>query len=257
MVAVQVWHNYSFDMHILQRRGLGIDEALLRERGHDPDALSLKLAGFAADTMHMARLHDAGRKGAKTYSLASLTSDKAVMCSPDRSVLARSKVSMKELFSVPKVTKSGKLSASLKELPAIHAIQVHPQSPPLCAPVVSARPLPACVQLALCLQTSEDPVTRWKWVDYSAFDSKATWDLYHSLREKLQSTWCTIDEKLRPGMCGGHSSYTQWDLYLDVWKPFGGALTNMEEVCDMLLRRSAVTVTCAGAVGMCRCCGHV
>lgn len=124
--TVQVWHNYSFDMHILQRRGLGIEERLLRERGKDPEALSLKLGGFAGDTMHMARLHDAGRKGAKTYSLASLSSDKAVMCSMDRSVLSRSKVSIKELFAVPKLTKSGKPSASMKELPAIHEIQARP-----------------------------------------------------------------------------------------------------------------------------------
>ena len=74
--------------------------------------------------MHMARLHDAIRKGTKSYSLASLTSDKTVMSSPGRSVLARSKVSLKEIFSVPKVTKTGKLSASLKELPPIHEIQV-------------------------------------------------------------------------------------------------------------------------------------
>lgn len=74
--------------------------------------------------MHMARLHDAIRKGTKSYSLASLTSDKAVMSSPGRSVLARSKVSLKEIFAVPKVTKTGKISASLKELPPIHEIQV-------------------------------------------------------------------------------------------------------------------------------------
>jgi hypothetical protein len=80
------------------------------------------------------------------------------------------------------------------------------------------------------MQVSEDPVRRWKWVDYSAFDSKATWDLYHSLREKLQSTECNVDEKLRKGMCGNRNSYTQWDLYLDVWKPFGTALTEMEQV---------------------------
>lgn len=123
-LRVQVWHNYSFDRHILQRRGLGIPAAQLDELGLDPDSLSLSLAGFAGDTMHMARLHDAARKGTKNYSLASLTSDKSVMCSPDRSVLSRSKVSMKELFSKPKISKSGKPSASLKELPPIHELQV-------------------------------------------------------------------------------------------------------------------------------------
>ena len=86
-------------------------------------------------------------------------------------------------------------------------------------------------------------------MDYSAFDSKATWDLYHSLREKLQSTECNVDEKLRKGMCGDRNSYTQWDLYLDVWKPFGGVLTEMEQVSpgclahpDDLLYRVCVCV---------------
>lgn len=121
---MQVWHNYGFDKHILQRRGFGIMPAKLKEHGHDPDKLSLSLGGFAGDTMHMARLHDAARKGTKNYSLASLTSDKTVMCSPERSVLTRSKVSLKELFSRPKISKSGKPSASLKELPPIHEVQV-------------------------------------------------------------------------------------------------------------------------------------
>lgn len=76
---------------------------------------------------------------------------------------------------------------------------------------------------------------RWKWVDYSAFDSKATWDLYHSLREKLQSTTCTIDEALRHGMCGSLPEYSQWDLYLDVLWPFGEALTVMEQACSCSL----------------------
>jgi hypothetical protein len=122
--VVQVWHNYSFDKHILQRHGLGISPDTLQKHGQDPSQLTLKLAGFAADTMHMARLHDAVRKATKSYSLASLTSDKTIMSSPGCSVIARSKVSMKEIFSVPKMTKTGKLSASLRLLPAIHEIQV-------------------------------------------------------------------------------------------------------------------------------------
>lgn len=124
--GMQVWHNYGFDKHILQRRGLGIPEPQLRQHGKDPEQLSLSLGGFAGDTMHMARLHDAARKGTKTYSLASLTSDKTVMCAPDRSVLTRSKISLKELFARPKISKSGKPSASLKELPPIHELQVRP-----------------------------------------------------------------------------------------------------------------------------------
>lgn len=48
----KVWHNYSFDRHVMA--GLGIE-----------------CKGFAGDTMHMARLWDSGRF--KGYGLASLT----------------------------------------------------------------------------------------------------------------------------------------------------------------------------------------
>ena len=34
------------------------------------------------------------------------------------------------------------------------------------------------------LQT--DANTRSDWIDYSAYDAKATWDLYQSLKAKLQ-----------------------------------------------------------------------
>lgn len=51
----KVWHNYSFDRHVLERLGYS-------------------MAGFAADTMHMARLWDSSRVGAKGgYSLETLS----------------------------------------------------------------------------------------------------------------------------------------------------------------------------------------
>lgn len=104
----------------------------------------------------------------------------------------------------------------------------------------------------MLVQTAEDDRMRWKWVDYSAFDSKATWDLYHSLREKLQSTACTIDMALQQGMCGSLQSYSQWDLYLDLLRPFGEALTAMEQArfrpCLVLpTRRSTVHATGDGS----------
>ena len=39
----KAWHNYSFDRHVIENHGV-------------------KLAGFAADTMHMARLWNSNRK---------------------------------------------------------------------------------------------------------------------------------------------------------------------------------------------------
>jgi DNA polymerase-1 len=60
----QVWHNYAFDRHVLNNMGIEC---------HD-----LNGNGFGGDTLHMARLLDASRKGRKTYALDSLTDDKDV-----------------------------------------------------------------------------------------------------------------------------------------------------------------------------------
>lgn len=50
----KVWHNYSFDRHVLAN-------------------MDIHCQGFAGDTMHMARLLDSSRKGTRNYSLANLT----------------------------------------------------------------------------------------------------------------------------------------------------------------------------------------
>ena len=49
-----MWHNYSFDRHVLANMGIHCQ-------------------GFGGDTMHMARLWDSSRRGTTSYSLASLT----------------------------------------------------------------------------------------------------------------------------------------------------------------------------------------
>ena len=50
----QVWHNYSFDRHVLERHGLA-------------------MRGFGGDTMHMARLWDSSRMMRGGYSLEALS----------------------------------------------------------------------------------------------------------------------------------------------------------------------------------------
>ena len=52
----QVWHNYSFDRHVMERAGL-------------------RMAGFGGDTMHMARLWDSSRMGRGGYSLEALSGE--------------------------------------------------------------------------------------------------------------------------------------------------------------------------------------
>ena len=54
----KAWHNYSFDRHVLGN---------VRAGGQP-----IRAGGFHADTMHMARLWDASRKG-KGYSLEALS----------------------------------------------------------------------------------------------------------------------------------------------------------------------------------------
>lgn len=42
------------------------------------------------------------------------------------------------------------------------------------------------------LQRGED--TRWRWVNYSAYDAKATWDLYQALRQELLVMDAVLDK---------------------------------------------------------------
>ncbi len=88
-----MWHNYAFDRHIFENEGI------------NP-------RGFGGDTMHMARLWDSSRTG-KGYSLDALTKDDVVLrdalyIEGATEAFLRSKSSMKELFSKPKLLKNGK-----------------------------------------------------------------------------------------------------------------------------------------------------
>ncbi|KAL3639950.1 hypothetical protein CASFOL_014918 [Castilleja foliolosa] len=86
----KVWHNYSFDNHVIENYGL-------------------KLSGFYADTMHMARLWNSSRRTQGGYSLEALTGDPAVMfdskCGPGETAIG--KVSMKNIFRRRKTKKDG------------------------------------------------------------------------------------------------------------------------------------------------------
>lgn len=57
--VLKVWHNYSFDRHVLGNVWVG--------------GRPIEARGFHADTMHMARLWDSSRRG-KGYSLEALSS---------------------------------------------------------------------------------------------------------------------------------------------------------------------------------------
>ncbi|XP_050217139.1 DNA polymerase I A, chloroplastic/mitochondrial [Mercurialis annua] len=85
----KVWHNYSFDKHVIQNYGFPV-------------------CGFYADTMHMARLWNSSRRTEGGYSLEALTGDKKIM-SEVRSCFAEliGKVSMKTIFGKNKLKKDG------------------------------------------------------------------------------------------------------------------------------------------------------
>ncbi|KAL0864479.1 hypothetical protein Bca101_043597 [Brassica carinata] len=86
----EVWHNYSFDSHIIRNHGI-------------------ELSGFHADTMHMARLWDSARRTEGGYSLEALTSDPKVLGATQTKEEADflGKISMKTIFGKRKLKKDG------------------------------------------------------------------------------------------------------------------------------------------------------
>ena len=100
----KLWHNYSFDRHVLANWPCRVD-----------------VQGLGGDTMHMARLWDTARAkaGLGGYSLAALTEtlldqeDDSSNASPSAAHGASGptprtrKLTMKELFGQPKLKKDG------------------------------------------------------------------------------------------------------------------------------------------------------
>ncbi|GFZ07436.1 polymerase gamma 2 [Actinidia rufa] len=124
----KIWHNYSFDKHILENYGL-------------------KVSGFHADTMHMARLWDSSRRIKGGYSLEALTCDPVVCC--DENLIG--KVSMKTIFGRRNVKKNGS-EGKIITIPPVEELQ------------------------------RED---RKQWICYSALDSMSTLKLFENLKRKL------------------------------------------------------------------------
>ncbi|KAE8654238.1 DNA polymerase I A [Hibiscus syriacus] len=102
----KVWHNYSFDSHVIHNYGL-------------------ELSGFHADTMHMARLWDSSRRTTGGYSLEALSGDSNVM---QRTKMRREekeligKTSMKTIFGKKKVKKDG-TEGKMITIPPVEQLQ--------------------------------------------------------------------------------------------------------------------------------------
>ena len=177
----KVWHNYGFDRHVIENHGV-------------------KLRGFAADTMHMARLWNSNRKLEGGYSLEALSSDPKVMSdagdmSDAGEELIRSKRGLKKIFGKPKLKKDGTPGKTFI-LPPVDEIQ-------------------------------EDPESRITWIEYSALDAQATWYLRESLEAKLRGIPCNACPLItaKPTF---HRSSNLWDFYVKYLRDFGEVLTDME-----------------------------
>ena len=94
----KVWHNYSFDRHVLFNHGIDVH-------------------GLGGDTMHMARLWNTARFQHGGYSLEALTAD----------LLLQRKKPMKELFGVPKLKKDG-TKGKERIMPTVEELQRFPES---------------------------------------------------------------------------------------------------------------------------------
>ncbi len=66
------------------------------------------------------------------------------------------------------------------------------QSVPLLSPPSRPRP-PQLTILPPVHELQRDAATRWRWVNYSAFDAKSTWDLYQRLRHELMAMEAVLD----------------------------------------------------------------
>ncbi|KAL8260641.1 hypothetical protein R6Q59_028594 [Mikania micrantha] len=165
----KVWHNYSFDNHVIENYGL-------------------KISGFHADTMHMARLWDSSRRMSGGYSLEALTSDsKGIMSGanlgPNEELIG--KVSMKTIFGRKKLKKDGS-EGKIVVIPPVQELQ---------------------------------RVEREPWICYSALDSISTLKLYERLRCKLSD---------REWIFNGVTKGNLFDFYEQYWRPFGELLVKME-----------------------------
>lgn len=133
----KVWHNYSFDTHVIENYGL-------------------KVSGFHADTMHMARLWDSSRRLMGGYSLEALTGARDIMSevklAPGEELIG--KVSMKAIFGRRKLKKDGS-AGKVINIPPVDELQ---------------------------------RVDRKPWICYSALDSASTLKLYEGLKRKLSGT---------------------------------------------------------------------
>ncbi|XP_042394575.1 DNA polymerase I A, chloroplastic-like isoform X3 [Zingiber officinale] len=165
----KVFHNYSFFSHVLMNHGI-------------------RLSGFHADTVHLARLCDSTRRADEGYSLESLLNDPTIMSLQELNAfdaLIRGKKSMKSIFGKKKLKKDGSEGKHI----ILSSVDI--------------------------LQREE----RILWICYCALDSIRTLKLFDSLKEKLMDMPWNLDSEDRG---------TMYDFYLEYWQPLSVVLVQME-----------------------------
>ncbi|KAM7504160.1 hypothetical protein LguiB_003064 [Lonicera macranthoides] len=172
----KVWHNYSFDNHVIESYGL-------------------KVSGFHADTMHMARLLDSSRQTKGGYSLEALTGD-LYLC-PDEHI---GKVSMKTIFGRRKLKKDGS-EGKIVIIPPVEELQRLERKP---------------------------------WICYSSLDSISTLKLYESLKRKLsRMVWNLDGVKQKTSMFDFYETYWRPFGELLVKMETEGMLVDREYLADI------------------------
>ncbi|KAL5972697.1 hypothetical protein ACLOJK_039502 [Asimina triloba] len=215
----KVWHNYSFDCHILGNHGI-------------------KVSGFHADTMHLARLWDSSRRTEGGYSLEALTGNPVVMSgvqpqhrgehtAGNRSTKS---VSGKKKLRKDEVEHNSSLvgESERKDPESMSGAQLHNLGE-LIAGKISMKSIfgkkklkkdgtegkIATIPPVEELQRKD----RIPWICYSALDSVSTLRLFESLKAKLCAMTWNFD---------GHHKGTMFDFYEEYWRPFGQVLVEME-----------------------------
>ncbi|XP_073268823.1 DNA polymerase I A, chloroplastic/mitochondrial isoform X2 [Populus alba] len=150
----KVWHNYSFDNHVIENYGISV-------------------SGFHADTMHMARLWDSSRRINGGYSLEALTGDQKVMrgAEPCYKELI-GKVSMKNIFGKQKVKKDGS-EGKLTTIAPVEELQREAREPWICYSALDA------ISTLQLYKSLESQLSKMPWnMDGKPVLKKSMFDFY-------------------------------------------------------------------------------
>ncbi|KAJ6950443.1 hypothetical protein NC651_004188 [Populus alba x Populus x berolinensis] len=150
----KVWHNYSFDNHVIENYGFSV-------------------SGFHADTMHMARLWDSSRRLKGGYSLEALTGDQKVMRGAGSCYKELiGKVSMKTIFGKKKLKKDGS-EGKMTIIAPVEELQREEREPWICYSALDA------ISTLQLYKSMESQLSKMPWnLDGKRVFQKSMFDFY-------------------------------------------------------------------------------